>query len=125
MVGKKNRSFFTYLLWILMAIVLVPLCFFVIYLLPTAFKPPAGDLPDIYSNREVPTSPGLRKRLDDVLKKVGVEAAPDKASMVLQHLAMVREECQRMNLVAAGDRDYLIERHVLPSLEVLSTSTQP
>jgi len=32
---------------------------------------------------------------------------------------MVREESQRVNLVSHGDRDFLIERHVMPSLAAL------
>lgn len=60
------------------------------------------------------------KRLVSGLKKLGIEAPRELRGMVLHHLAMIQEECRRINLVSSTDRDYLIERHVLPSLEALA-----
>ena len=60
------------------------------------------------------------KRLVSGLKKSGIEAPREMRDRVLLHLALIREECRRINLVSSTDRDFLIERHVLPSLEALA-----
>jgi 16S rRNA (guanine527-N7)-methyltransferase len=67
--------------------------------------------------RDVPGD--WRVRLDEGVREVGVSVLPESREKLLKHVAMVREECQRINLVSARDRDFLIERHVVPSLAAL------
>jgi len=55
-------------------------------------------------------------RLKSGLNKLEIVASPEIEAKILQHMALIREECQRMNLVSSRDRDSLIERHVIPSL---------
>jgi 16S rRNA (guanine527-N7)-methyltransferase len=58
-------------------------------------------------------------RLKSGLRKLAIESSPPIRSKILRHAALVRRECLRMNLVSQRDREFLIERHVLPSLAAL------
>lgn len=66
---------------------------------------------------EIPKSWGLR--LHSGLREIGVESDSALIDQILRHIWAVREESQRINLVSHGDQDFLIERHVLPSLAAL------
>jgi 16S rRNA (guanine527-N7)-methyltransferase len=58
-------------------------------------------------------------RLKRGLTRLEIVASPELEGKILRHMALIREECQRVNLVSSRDRDFLIERHVIPSLQGL------
>jgi 16S rRNA (guanine527-N7)-methyltransferase len=61
----------------------------------------------------------LRNILELELAKLGIEASQEEEQKILQHVALIQKECQVMNLVSLKDRGFLIERHVIPSLQGL------
>jgi 16S rRNA (guanine527-N7)-methyltransferase len=58
-------------------------------------------------------------KLESGLHWFNIESSPEARKRILRHVALVIEECRRMNLVSQRDREFLIERHVLPSLAAL------
>ena len=58
-------------------------------------------------------------KLKSGLAKLEIVASPEIEAKIIQHVALIRDECQRVNLVSPRDRDYLIGQHVIPSLQGL------
>jgi 16S rRNA (guanine527-N7)-methyltransferase len=58
-------------------------------------------------------------KLETGFRRLSIGANSEARSKILLHLGLVKDECRRTNLVSQRDRDFLVERHVMPSLAAL------
>lgn len=61
-----------------------------------------------------------RRRLGAGLERLGLDAAAAQIDALLGHAALIRKWSGAYNLVAPGDLDHLVTRHLLDSLAILS-----